>query len=282
MPVDADWEFEYNGLVFGRDEVIGVTRVEGLQSVDAREDITTKAGGHGAFVFGYYLDIRRVIFEGDIFIDPSLLQTYVDQLNQAFTPVRTSLPLKFQYPGAGVRYVNCVRTRLQLPTDFDYHLGKAIWRAEFVAGDPRIYSDTVFNQDIFPDVADSSGVDFDIDFDFSYGGGASGEVAITNAGSFPSPPVVRIVGPASNPKVTNLTSGELLQLNMNINTGEFVDIDTLAKTVMLGGTASRYAALDSSSRWWQLAPGQSTIRFDANGYSPGVTKATVTWRSTWI
>ena len=283
MAVDQDYEFEYNGLVFGANNDIGLTYVTGLDPVDIREDNVTKSAEHGSFIFANWLDERRIILEGDIAVsNPSLLEAQINLWRLAFNPRPTPIPMYFQLPSTGVRFVNCVPIRRSLPVDRLYQIGAAQWRAELAAEDPRIYGNALNNQDIDAVSTLAIGIDLPIDFPFGFGGGASGSANAINAGSFDSPPTLRIDGPCTTPMVHNITAGKFVKFNITLATGEFLIVDHLRKTVMLGGTASRYSTMDANSAWWMLLPGTNSLQFVANGAQPGVTGVTVSWRDAWV
>ena len=276
-----DWEFTYNDFLFGGNQEFGLMEVAGLDMPTVREDTTAKAGLHGSYVFGAFLSERRLVLHGDVAGDPSTFETVLDGWRSAFLPRRTILPLSFKRPGSDIRFVNCIPIRAHLPIDVLYNLGYAEWQVELVAADPRIYSSTLNNGVVLPTAASVSGETFSVTFSINFGGGASGTSSLMNSGIFPAPFLARFDGPISDPQVKNVTTGEFIKLNTDIPTGQFMIIDTLEKTIKLGGTASRYHTLDPGSRWWSLLPGANDVLFSGAG-TDGNSKLTMTWRSTWI
>lgn len=81
---------------------------------------------------------------------------------------------------------------------------------------------------------------------------------IAYAGDWLTYPVIRLIGPLTNPIVTNVTTGEVLDFTGSaIETGDYWDIDLSygAKTIVDSTGASRIAALSSVSDLgsWHLA-----------------------------
>jgi hypothetical protein len=56
-------------------------------------------------------------------------------------------------------------------------------------------------------------------------------------------------------------------------------LDSASRTVLLGGTSSRYVWLTSLSRWFTLQPGANALRFDG---ASGAGSCAVSFRSAWI
>jgi hypothetical protein len=276
-----DWEYSYNGFTFGGNSIYGVTGVTGLGSVPMREDVLNLPGSHGAYVRSSFGEARRIVIEGDVWTDESLVESAMNALRSAFTPQETAIPLTYQRFGDLPKRVYAKRTKFDFPIDFDYQLGYAHWLVEFLAGDPRIYSEDLSSVTVLPGASSNIGVDFDIDFSFTFGGGASGSATLVNLGMIGTYPTVRVYGPATNPQIRNVTTGDILKFNIVLATGDFLDIDMGARTVLLGGTASRYSTLDAASTWWSIGPGSVSVQFIADG-TTAATYAVFSYRSAWI
>lgn len=136
-----DWEYEYNGLTFGGNQIIGVVRVEGLSSPPAyKTDITPRTGAHGSAVFAQFYEERHIIFEGDI-VDDSNFETNVDTLRTTFAVRTVDTNLLWKLPGINRRRIACRPVRLAIAMERGYDVGITTWAAELVAADPAIYDD---------------------------------------------------------------------------------------------------------------------------------------------
>jgi hypothetical protein len=210
----------------------------------------------------------------------------VDALAAATTLQTIELPLSFRLPRfSGDRRINVRPRRRQLPVDITYALSNGRAILQFAATDPRIYADTLSSATISLPTA-GGGRTYNQTYNKTFGATSTGGSATcTNAGNFPTRPVITITGPSSgtvdNPRLENVTTGEVLQINYSLAAGSTLVIDFDERTILEGGTASRYYALDSSSRWWELQPGDNEIRFNANAFVSGST-ATIEWRSAWM
>lgn len=131
---------------------------------------------------------------------------------------------------------------------------------------------------------------YDLDFDRTYAGGSViGETTVFNAGTVAAYPLLRLYGPigdgSDDVHVLHVESGRRLAFTgLTVGAGEFVEIDTRAKTVRyLGdGNDSRYDDVDFGvHEWWSLAPGPNTIRVLPDTSSPPA-GAEIVWRDAWL
>lgn len=110
----------------------------------------------------------------------------------------------------------------------------------------------------------------------------AGRVTIAGLGTRPVGMQVRIDGPVQEPRVSMLAAGvtTTLRLWLTLDVGQWLDIDTAAKTVYLNGTASRRG--QASGGWPTLPPNgvAAELAFDASVYDP-TTQLTATWRDAW-
>jgi hypothetical protein len=275
-----DWQMEYNGLVIGQSTDFRMVRVEGLGRADSRVEEDERTEEHGAFVFGAFLDTRHVVVTGHILSAPiEAVEADMITLKTAFTRQETPLPLRFKRPNSFTRRVYCIPTRLPISVDGYLQKGYATWALELLAGDPKIYSDD-FQQVGFLPGDPQTGVDFSIDFSFTFGGGNIGIQSLTNPGNIETAPYVKVFGPISNPQLISVTQSRMIQVNLTLSATDLLEVDFDLKVIKLNG-ASRYSLLDNSiSEWWTLQPGDNTIQFLGQGIG-GSARATFIWRGAW-
>lgn len=247
----SDYEFTYNGLTFGDDNAHGVLSVEGLSPPPVRVDSSTRMVDHGSFAYGEYLEERHVIISGDLVDTVANLPTRESELRAAFRPQRVPLGLVFKRPNEVEKRINCIPIRLSFPYDREYSRGYMEWVVELLAEDPRIYESAQNSQNI-----------------------TSGSTqVIANAGTFPTWPTITFNAGATNPKIENLTTNEYLLITGSVPSGTVVDFAN--RTIMSGGT-SLYDQLSGLSTWWDLEPGNNSIKNTAGGAT-----VAVTWRGAW-
>lgn len=171
--------------------------------------------------------------------------------------------------------------RRSLPTDRQRALGQLTRVAlQFYAPDPRLYdaAETVLTTG--PGASTSGGLAPPLTPPLTpSGSGSGGQVQAVNAGNTATRPLLRVDGPAPGFDLLQLTTGRALRYRQALAAGDFVVIDTDARTVLLNGTASRRSAL--SGAWWDLPPGVSDVRYLPTG--PAVGSAfTMRFRSAWL
>jgi hypothetical protein len=112
----------------------------------------------------------------------------------------------------------------------------------------------------------------------------AGTSSMFNAGTADAYPVLRVYGPCQDPTIENLTQGKALVFGgLAIDAGEFVEIDTRAKTVRFLGLAtdSRYGTVVfAESSWWTLSPGPNAVRFTPAEFSAAA-EVVIEWRDAW-
>ena len=285
MALSGDWQMEYAGLLLGDGTAFEIAKVDGLaDQPDLRTSDQTRLRRHGMLPGDDFLGGRSIVVDLEVFGSSDAdFQGNVNTLKAALAPGGPEQTLSFLIPGvtaAGFPKQVTVRPRkLAVPVEERWFYRMPIATVEWFATDPRLYD--VFQQSVVtPLAATPSGHTWNNTWNLSWGtAGVSGSIFANNAGTFPTPPSFRIDGPVTNPSVENITDGLTLAFNITLGSGEFLDIDTDARTVLLGGTASRYNTLTSPD-WFDLKPGITELKF--RGTTAGVPQLTATWRSAWL
>lgn len=115
----------------------------------------------------------------------------------------------------------------------------------------------------------------------------TGSVVLTVGGNIATDPVIRILGPCTDPRIANDTTGKTMELvGLALAAGEYLELDVAARTIRLNGegsvSANRYRFLDfAASSWWDLVPGPNTIRFYPLTSSVPA-QAAVSWSDAWL
>lgn len=103
-----------------------------------------------------------------------------------------------------------------------------------------------------------------------------------NNGDVDTPVRIEFIGPATNPSVTNESTGEVIQVNRELGEGDILSICTSfgKKYVRINGeNAFHYIDLDSSL--WSLVPGDNVLSYKSNNDSIN-TRVKVTWKNRYI
>jgi hypothetical protein len=114
-------------------------------------------------------------------------------------------------------------------------------------------------------------------------------LVIVSNGTYRTWPLYRINGPCINPVVSivdnvSFTPIGQFRLLMTIAAGSYVEVDSAARTVMLGGPtgSSRYNTLDFANLDWEpLQPGTNTLEFSAPSSSAGC-QCTILWNDAYM
>jgi hypothetical protein len=185
------------------------------------------------------------------------------------------------YPGyPDLRIVGRWRNRA-IPADQGLQSG-ALARAvlQFYAPDPRLYAAVESVLTTGPGASTSGGLAPPLTPPLTPSGSATGgQLQATNVGNTTTRPLLRVNGPVPGFDLLQLTTGRALRYRQAIAAGDFVVIDTDARSVLLNGVASRRSAL--SGAWWDLPPGTSDIRYLPTGLAEG-SSFELRWRSAWL
>jgi len=282
--ITTDWQVEYQGLLTGGDTAYSLVQVEGLAGMPpVRSSDLALMRRHGAHPGDDFLDVRQVVLTYEIYAaDNTAFAAAVEALQSAFRPGGAEAALVFQIPGLADNakgLVWCRPRRRQLPVNLEWYHRIPIATIELVATDPAVYANTESGgSSTLPSAG--GGMTFPETPPITFGAvSTGGTITAVNGGSFATDVTFRIDGPADNPRIESLTAGQTIAVNISLAAGEYLLIDTKSRTVLLGGTTSRYSLLDSTSRWFTLAPGSNEITFRATTS----TAATLTarWRSAW-
>lgn len=205
-------------------------------------------------------------------------------LTAAFAPVgESAVDAELRFVLGGTEFLMRGRPRMVEPDLTLINSGKSITQAAFVALDPFIYAgaETVAGPTGLPTFTGGLLVPFTVPFTVD-GVLASGFLDLTNTGTADTPLAIRLDGPVTDPSVTlQRTDGivQTLRFEFDLGAGEWLDIDTGARTVLLNGAASRRG--QTTGDFPILPPGTHRILFRAGGVLNLIAQMTVTFRSAW-
>lgn len=96
---------------------------------------------------------------------------------------------------------------------------------------------------------------------------------IINNGDAPAPLQVEFYGPATNPKITNKTTGEFIKINQKLLDNEHMKIDTIDKSVFFvdenGSERNVFNWIDLDSTFFKLEVGENEIEYTADSNIQG-------------
>jgi hypothetical protein len=160
---------------------------------------------------------------------------------------------------------------------------KAVWSLALYQPDPFIYSTTTHTQSTnLP--ASSGGLTWPATWPATWDAVVtSGRMGLHNAGTVDAYPVFRVFGPLPDFTLVRQDTGAVLTVSnpdgQTLGSGEYLDVDTKRRRVLLMGTGSRRSWM--SGDWFALPPGTTDVGFTAS--VPNTTASvTATWADTWI
>jgi hypothetical protein len=284
--ITRDGQVQWAGLLMGpgtpyQIDSAGLTGWEDIPDFDTSD--ADRPTAHGAWPGSRYAKPRKV--SGQMWVLPA---SPGDATLTTVRALRKALSLADEERWLTVRLhgeLLTVRARVSqrvLPVDRVYALqGVAHGSVQWQADDPRRYGANEQTLDSSPPEPET-GLTFPLAFPLDFGQATStGDVSGENTGSAPTQPVLTFTGPCTNPTVTERVSGKRLRYVITLTAGDQLQVDTMAGTVMLNGTASRRhtAAADSDpEELFAFGPGRFELSFRPDT-STADARLSVSWRS---
>lgn len=94
----------------------------------------------------------------------------------------------------------------------------------------------------------------------------SGNVALDNVGTGPSPVMIRIDGPVVNPQVVHVMSGHTIAFEASLGTGHYATMNGVTHEILIDGTDPARGRV-KRREWSQADPGMNVWGFNASEYS---------------
>jgi hypothetical protein len=267
MAVTTARQLDYRGLTIGGDlGPITIRTVEGLADLpELRVSDRPLLLRHGYHAGTDLMGARTITVELEVVAyDEASFTSSVDAL----------------VAGGDVGMVLARCRKRAVAIDDNYLEWSAAFAVELVATDPRIYAAT---EGLITTGVPTAGVGrtYPLTFSRTYGAaGSGGLILATNEGNVATPWVARLDGPLNYPRLENITVDRLLELDLVLQAGEWLVLDSARRAVLFLGSSSRYADLSPGSEWWELAPGVNEVSFRTIDITDAGT-VQFAWRSAW-
>jgi hypothetical protein len=194
--------------------------------------------------------------------DPSkYVMTSGGYLNQQ--AVGGSLPvsaLQVKIPGVNQLILLGYPEASGTPIDAAYSYGEAHVATQWVVPDGLLYESAMVQSATVGLATATSGATFPATFNLAFGASSSNSMQVTNGGLYDAAPLYKITGPVTNPRIVNALTGQFIQINLVLGSGDVLVVDTQSKVVRLNGV-NRNTAVAGGSQWFLLPPGSSTLQF---------------------
>lgn len=281
--------FAFNGWLFGGVDGGGVQvlSVEGLEDLPTlRTQDEGRGYSDGMFTGRDFLNGRTVTMVLQIMgsgygTTAQQFQTWVQSLKaNLLSQTQGTGVLQIYLPNRGVQRLNARVRRRSLRIDPNYTYGKAEAVVEFFCPDPRIYNDTQSSSALSP--VGGNLRKYNRTYNLSYGtaGTASLTATLTNVGNYETWPTFTLVGPCTNPIITNITTSQILTFPaLTLASTDSLVVNSDLRTVVLNGGAARNL-LGGSSQWFSLpANTPTTLTYSV---ASGSGSCTITYRDAFI
>jgi hypothetical protein len=215
--------------------------------------------------------------------DAASWMTLHQQLAFALRPVgESTVDVELRWVTGGTEYMLSGRPRMVEPEATMIGTGLVYTQAGFVALDPFIYAgqQTLVEGIGLPRF--TGGLTVPARVPFTVGGvAAAGSAQLTNTGTADTGLLLRIDGPVPTPSIVlDRADGgvQRLDLDLDIEAGQWLDIDTRKRLVLLNGASSRRG--DASGQWPILPPGTSTLSWSSPRHNDDA-QLSAAFRSAW-
>lgn len=254
-----------------------ITGVTGLGAADIRTSSFLFSGRSGGMVTDQLYGFRTIAITGKIGSPTSTR----DQHKLDRVALQNAMPIGETFPIDITLFNGEVYTIDVNLTDFKLEYSRRGFMSEFLiqltAGDPYFYrTDGGDEHSALISRVTQGGYVTPYDLPVNWASG-SAATAVVNAGETIYYPRIELHDQADNPVITNVTTGERFELDINLVPGDEVIIDMYKRTVKLNGSNIIGNKTDDSI-WWGLQPGSNSILLDSASGSDDVT-AEIFWRN---
>ena len=244
-----------------------VKRVEGLSGVRVRKAKRPRTGRDGSVDRTRYRDDAQIVLTGLVIgADADDVWTQYDTVTRALVgAVDTDRLLQWTAGNDRALQMNVRLDEMQAPAEVGPNM--IAYQVTLTGPDPNGYSQAL--QTATGNALSSSsggGLEIPFTFPFVFNPSAGGNIAVSNSGTAPTPPLILLSGYLLNP-IVRLDENTQLVFNGEIAAGDTLYVDAADRTVLLNGTANRINLLTfESSRWFNLPVGDSVLTLLAEDF----------------
>jgi hypothetical protein len=253
--------------------------LDGFELPTVRTSSGNYAGRDGGYIGAQFFSARDITIQGTVFSSSvSVLESSRSALQTALLADRANnlTPVTIQLiTNAGNNY-----TVYAYLLDFQMPIKQAIWSAPFkielLAPDPTIYLTNTTSLPANLPLVTTAGIPYPLTYPWTYP--AEGLPAtINNSGTVAVYPIITLTGLATDPVITNVTTGQTFSLNLVTAPTDSIVINMQQRSVLLNGS-SVLGDVVSGSSWLYLQPGNNQLSLTSAGGGDTVS-GTVAWQS---
>jgi len=239
--------------------------IEGLEAATVRTSSFNRSGMDGIYISNQFLGERRISLRGSIIAESnSDLITQRQLLVSTLAPSKTNSTLDNK-----VLYLTTLDDQeyqlniqvLQIKCPIQ-NVTTASFLIDILSADNSISGETLHTETIQTKSGGGYKVPYIVPYTLEAGSG--GAVIIDQGGDANSYPIIKLYGPLTNPRISNMTTGEWISLTLTIQDGSYVEIDMLNRTIIQGGLTNQIGTKSEDSRFWYLSPGDNKIELNTS------------------
>lgn len=263
---------EINGLILGADTDFKLeSPIDGLGIPPIRTSSDNYSGRDGGVITGQFYSPRLITISG--FINGGTCSQHESSRRelQNALPIRSDLEVEIT-TFSGLSYITTVRVLdVQMPI-IDPIATK--FKIDLFASDPNLYT-SLLNSALIP-IDTGGGFILPVIFPIVFGAGASPTI-VNNTGLVIVYPTLTINGEATNPMITKTETGEKIEMDLSMSTGDILIVNMLDRTITLNGS-SVISFRTSDSDWFGLDVGVNHFTFETDDLTEtGI--ASIAWRT---
>ena len=207
---------------------------------------------------------RSVVFDLVVHVPVADIEEAIFDLSAAWRPVADQNPLPLNVTIQTQDYV-MFGTPLEFrPSTGVTRHGATYVRCVFGLTDPRMFAATADTDTLVLGASGTLTLPVTLPVSFSAPSGVLSNLTNVNAGTVATEWSATFYGPVTNPRIILGETGEEFRLDTELLAGQFVTVDSLDRTVLLGGTSPQPQYVPYDAAWWQLPAGTSTVRYRAD------------------
>lgn len=242
--------------------------LSGLTAPDIRTGDGLYAGVDGGYVSSQLYGFRTIVLQG-FYIGSSC-----EEADELRLGLMTKLHIRYLYPVyittfSGKHYF--VEAYISdIKSDITNNRS-GIFQVTLLCPDPIIYDggdgltqDSAWFEQVFYK-EDPGGFVIEYNVPVAWDAGQMATV-IQNYGEIDAYPIVTIIGKITNPKITNLTTNEFVELDRTTSAGDVLVIDMRERIITLNGV-SIASSRTIDSTWWKLTAGDNKIVLESDSSS---------------
>lgn len=256
-------------ITFGGNSKFQITPpLSGLTSPDIRTGDGLYAGVDGGYVSSQLYGFRNIVISG-FYIGKTCQEA--DELRQQ---LMSELHIRYLYPifitsFSGKHYfvegyITDRRSDITNPTSGEFQITIHCPDPIIYDGGDGIASDSAwFEQTFYKEQPGGFNIEYQVPVQWVAGQMATN---IENLGTVAAYPIITLSGKFTNPKITNLTTNEFIELERTTATSDTIVINMKERIITLNGVSiASSRTIDSS--WWTLVQGNNKIVLETDDSS---------------